>query len=271
MTGRRLRTAVAAALFSGLLASAPGGAIVNGEPPTDAGFAADSPWAVVLVRDDGPGICTGSLIAPRFVLTAAHCAGDGLTVLYGNRSREGARRVPVREAIRHPQYTRQPIAYDLGLLRLAYPLRVRPLPIASRVEAWDLVRPGGTATILGWGATVTGNRRPDLVHRADIRFTDLRIVGTHIAYDTPTGGPCGGDSGGPLLVTGYDGRPVLVGVASITDGNLCAAGGGIAGYTHVATMLDFIRAHVPDLPARPPPLDFGRPAPARPGRPGESQ
>jgi len=247
-------------MLAGLLASGRCAAIANGVPPTDAGFAADSPWAVVLVRDDDPGICTGSLISPRFVLTAAHCAGDGLTVLYGNRSREGARRVAVREAIRHPQYTGQPIAYDLGLLRLVRPLRVRPLPIASRAEAWDRLRPGGTGTILGWGSTMTGDGRPDILLRTDIRLMGLQIVATHIAFVAPRGGPCSGDSGGPLLIQGYDGGPVLVGVASITGGNLCATGGGMAGYTDVSVMLDFIRDHVRDLPERLPPLEFGRPA-----------
>jgi len=271
MTGRRPRTAAAATLLSGLLASTQSAAIANGEPPTDAGFAADSPWAVVLVRDDGPGLCTGSLIAPRFVLTAAHCASDGLTVLFGNRSRQGARRVAVRDAIRHPRYLREPVTYDLGLLRLARPLRVRPVPIASPAESWILVRPGVAATILGWGATVTGESRPDILLRADLRLTGLRLMGTHIAYNAPRFGPCGGDSGGPLLVTGHDGRPVLVGVASITDGNLCTAGGGIAGYTNVAAMLDFIREHVPDLPERPPPLEFGRPWTAPGTAPGPAR
>lgn len=259
MAGRLGLVAAAGLLLPGLLASMPCGAIANGEPPTDAEFAAESPWAVVLVRDDGPVICTGSLISPRFVLTAAHCAGEGLSVLFGNRSRGAARRVAVREAIRHPRYAGQPFAWDLGLLRLVRPLRVRPVPVASRAESWDLLRPGGLATILGWGGTESGLSRSDILLRADIRFTGLGIVGTHIAYHSPRGGPCSGDSGGPLLVTGYDGKPVLVGVASITDGNLCAARGGTAGYTDVSVMLDFIREHVPDLPERLPPLEFGRP------------
>ena len=155
------------------------------------------------------------------------------------------------------------LAYDLGLLRLVRPVRVRPVAVASRAESWDLVRPGGMGTILGWGGTVSGLARSDLLLRADIHFTELGIVGTHIAYRTPRGGPCGGDSGGPLLVMGHDGKPVLVGVASITDGNLCAAGGGTAGYTDVSAMLDFIREHVPDLPERLPPLEFGRPLATR--------
>ncbi len=102
-------------------------------------------------------------------------------------------------------------------------------------------------------------KRPDLVREARIRLAEVGIVGTHIAIRAPDGGPCGGDSGGPLLMTAADGQAVLLGVASITDGNLCKTGGGLAGYTNVAELLDFIRANVPNWAARPPPVDFTPP------------
>ena len=47
---------------------------------------------------------------------------------------------------------------------------------------------------------------------------------------------------------GVAGRFVLVGVASVTDGNLCKKSGGIAAYTNIAAVRDFITENVPDLP-----------------------
>lgn len=233
-------------------------AITNGVPVSDAEFAADMPWVVVVANTEGPGLCTGALIAPRYVLTAGHCTGDGLEVLFGSPSRAAARRVAVSQAIVHPRFSREPNEYDLGLLRLVRPIRVTPLAIASRAESWDLIRPHGRATIMGWGSVVAGGDKPDVLRRTSVTFTEIRIIGTHIAYWSERGGPCGGDSGGPLVLRGYDDAPVLVGIASVTDGNLCAAGGGTAAYSDVAALLDFVRQHVPDLPERLPPVEFGR-------------
>jgi len=234
-------------------------AITSGAPVSDAEFAAGMPWVVVVASRSSAGVCTGVLISPRFVLTAGHCSGGELEVYFGSPSRAAARRVGVREAIVHPNFRREPIEYDLGLLRLVRPVRVPPVAIAGRAESWDLVRPRREATIMGWGSIVSGGEKPDVLRRATITFSKLQKTGTQIVYWSERGGPCGGDSGGPMLLRGHDGTPVLVGIASTTGGNLCEAGGGFAAYANVSVLLEFIRQHVPDLAERPPPLDFGLP------------
>ncbi|MDH5277392.1 MAG: trypsin-like serine protease [Gammaproteobacteria bacterium] len=248
-------------LLAGLaaLAFSAAEAITGGVPVNDAEFAAETPWVVVVASREGNGLCTGVLVSPRFVLTAGHCSGGRLEVFFGSPSRAAARRVGVREAIVHPQYTREPLEYDLGLLRLVRPVRVAPVAIASRAESWDLLRPHREATILGWGSIVSRGEKPDVLRRAGVLFSKIGIAGTHFSYWSERGGPCGGDSGGPMLLRGQDGVSVLVGIASTTGGNLCEAGGGSAAYTNVSVLLDFIRRHVPDLRERLPPLEFNTP------------
>lgn len=249
------RAGLLPACLLALLPAPPAGAIASGRPVGPEEFQQDTPWAVVVTTRGSAGICTGALISPTHVLTAGHCAGPGRDVYVGSPSREAARRVAVREAIIHPRFRRDPMAYDMALLRLVRPLRIRPLPIASRAEAWDLLRVNAKGRVLGWGA-VPGESRPDVLRVAEVTFEALGIAGSQIAYRSARGGPCGGDSGGPLVIRGHDDQAVLVGVASVTDGNLCATGGGGAAYTNVPALVAFIREHVSDLRERPPPLDF---------------
>ena len=240
------------------LACSAAGAVTGGEPVSDAKFAAESPWVVAVANRAGPGLCTGVLISPRYVLTAGHCAGGSLEVLFGSPSRSAARRVAVRGAIIHPKFRRDPVEYDLGLLRLVRPVRVTPVALAGPAESRDLVRRHREATILGWGSIIPGGEKPDVLRRARILFTAIRIAGPQISYWSERGGPCGGDSGGPMLVRARDDVAVLVGITSTTGGNLCETGGGLAAYTNVAALLDFIREHVPDFTERMPPLVFGQ-------------
>ena len=102
------------------------------------------------------------------------------------------------------------------------------------------------ATILGWGKLPGGAEHSDQLVQAPVHLRDLGANGTHLLYRDRSG-PCGGDSGGPLVVEGVGGQAVLVGIASVTDGNLCKKGGGIALYTNIAAVRGFVREHVPAL------------------------
>ena len=121
---------------------------------------------------------------------------------------------------------------------------IEPLPLISRGEYLLLIQPAAPAEILGWGKRPDSGFSNRLV-RAAVRLHELGVHGSYLFY-RDRGGPCGGDSGGPLLVDGLEGRPVLVGVASTTGGNLCSSGGGVAAYTNIAAVRRFIEETLVD-------------------------
>jgi secreted trypsin-like serine protease len=194
--------------------------------------------------------CTGVLVSRTWVLTAGHCVGPGLVVRWGSPQAGAVRRIAVRDFVAHPRFERHPMRYDLGLLRLVRPLRVRAVAVATRAETFQVVGLYAPATIIGWGRVRSEGAHVPALHSADLTFVEFGISDGYISVVSDRTGPCGGDSGGPLLMTGPDGEEMVFGIASITDGNLCAAGRGLAGYTDVSSLHDFIESTVTDLPER---------------------
>jgi hypothetical protein len=227
---------------------APAVAIVNGEPVTAARYVKEFPWAAVLVSPINGQVCGATLVSPTFLVTAGHCTNKGLALLIGAPDRRNARTLVVADAIRDPRFTGKPGEFDIGLIRVDVPIPGPVVRIPDESEALALLRSRPFGVILGWGHQKPGDDFAQVMGQASVRVAPYQLQGTLIFFDSFPAGACGGDSGGPLIVSDAQGRPVLLGVASVTNGDLCGKGGGIAGYSNVGLLSEFIRTNVPDLP-----------------------
>lgn len=233
--------------------------IVGGAPVAQAG---DHPWQVGLIRQaTSTQFCGGSLIAPRYVLTAAHCkVAVGQYVHLGTLDRDGAGGEVVRvDAVRaHPQARgdAEPPRYDVNVVRLAHAVATTPIAIAAPAEA-GLWAAGTDLTVTGWGATQSGGAGSPVLRRATVpRTADWACAATFpidfAASDMVCAGggaqdTCQGDSGGPLVAPAVATPDVrasadwrLVGVTSWGTG--CATPGVPGVYARIAegTLYDWL-------------------------------
>jgi len=225
------------------------------------------PWQVLMLHNGRP-MCGGSLIAPRWVVTAAHCVSgresqtSSFTIRAGEHifttTQDGSHQdLRVSKIISHPSYSGSNLNNDIALIQLKSPAMfnkyVKPVCIPKQNQD---VPVGTQCYITGWGKiqhpgnmhhTLQQGKIPVVSNSAcanlntrnfRIKITDQMVCAGHGGKTRLSG--CHGDSGGPFVCqTGANGRWVLHGAVSWGSGR-CDATQGYTVFARVAKFRNWI-------------------------------
>jgi MYXO-CTERM domain-containing protein len=223
--------------------------IIGGEEVSSAEF----PTVVGLEFGPGDWDCTGTLIDPDWVLTAAHCvagvAAADLAVRFDAEdltTGTDGMAVPVEEVHAHPEWVDEIWDHDIAVLKLGARMEGRAVtPLHRRPVA-----AGTTVAQVGYGDSDDDGNGGGRLRMLESENVDCETTGDPevppgrlLCFDGRDGAAtCDGDSGGPAFVDS-GGRREVAGVNSGATSDLCTDSWDLN--TLVAAELEYVDQFVP--------------------------
>ena len=156
--------------------------------------------------------CSGTIITPTRILTAAHCIKSNSGDAVGGAAFIEGTQVSITGAIAHPSYSFNTSSYprDVAIIGLKTATNIAPLPIIASTT----VSLGEEFAAYGYGDTQRSE-----ASLTDLESTFLIVSGVEdSAFSSSIGSDnqsvCSGDSGGPAVIN-VNGQFGIVGITSL--------------------------------------------------------
>ncbi|KYO41332.1 coagulation factor VII [Alligator mississippiensis] len=221
------------------------------------------PWQALILQNLKEQ-CGGSLLAPNWVVTAAHCVEKAnvkqLMIKLGghriNKKDESEQERGVTKIIIHEKYSSATVEHDIALLQLEKPVNftdyVLPICLPERQFSERELSSIRYSTVSGWGRLIERGATAAILMRVDLprvktkqcmEETNLNITENMFCAGDLSGtkDSCKGDSGGPHA-TKYKNTWFLTGIVSWGKG--CATRGIYGVYTRVSRYIEWLKNHM---------------------------